>query len=56
MKYFIEPRYRNCVEGYGFLPSARKLGDKYGKKLMDTAIKTGIKKMQIIFLKGYFKK
>ena len=26
----------------GFLSFARKFGDKYGKKLMDTATKTGI--------------
>ena len=25
-----------------FLPFARKFGDKYGKKLIDTATKTGI--------------
>ena len=34
-------KYRKYVKGYRFL-SARKLGDKYGKKLMDTATKTGI--------------
>ena len=27
---------------YGFLTFARKLGNKYGKKLTDTATKTGI--------------
>ena len=27
---------------YGFLSLARKIGDKYGKGLMDTATKTGI--------------
>ena len=27
---------------YSFLSFARKFGDKYGKKLMDTATKTGI--------------
>ena len=36
MRYSTEPRYRKYVEGYGFLSFARKLGDKYGKKLMDT--------------------
>ena len=30
------------MEGYGFLSSAKKFGDKYGKKLMDTASKAGI--------------
>ena len=33
-------RYLN-VERYGFLSFARKFGDKYGKKLTDTATKTG---------------
>ena len=42
MRYSIEPRFRKYVEGYGFLSFARKFGDKYGKKLMDTATKTGI--------------
>ena len=42
MKYSIEPRFWKYVEGYGFLSFARKCGDEYGKKLMDTATKTGI--------------
>ena len=42
MKYSAEPRIRKYVKGYGFLSFARKFGDKYGKKLMDTATKTGI--------------
>ena len=42
MRYSTEPRFRKYVEGYSFLSFARKFGDKYGKKLMDTAIKTGI--------------
>ena len=42
MRYSTEPKYRKCIEGYGFLLFARKLGDKYGKKLTDTAAKTGI--------------
>ena len=41
-KYSTEPKYRKYVEGYGFLSFARKFGDKYGKKIMDTATKTGI--------------
>ena len=39
MRYSIEPKHRKYVKGYGF---ARTFGDKYGKKLMDTATKTGI--------------
>ena len=42
MRYSTEPRFRKYVEGYGFLSFARKCGDEYGKKLMDTAKKTGI--------------
>ena len=42
MRYSTEPKYKKYIEGYGFLSFARKFGDKYGKKLMDTATKTGI--------------
>ena len=42
MMYSTKPKYRKYVEGYGFLSFARKFGDKYGRKLMDTATKTGI--------------
>ena len=42
MKYSTEPRIRKYVKGYGFLSFVRKFGDKYGKKLIDTATKTGI--------------
>ena len=42
MRYSTKPKYRNYVKGYDFLSFARKFGDKYGKKLMDTATKTGI--------------
>ena len=41
MRYSTEPR-RKYVEGYGFMSFARKFGDKYVKKLMDTGTKTGI--------------
>ena len=42
MKYSMEPRFRKYVESYVFLSFVRKFGDKYRKKLMDTASKTGI--------------
>ena len=42
MRYSIEPRERKYVMGYGFMSFARNFGNKYGKKLMNTAIKTGI--------------
>ena len=41
MRYSIEPRERRYVKGYGFLSFAKNFGNKYGKKLMNTAIKTG---------------
>ena len=42
MRYSIEPKFRKYVKGYDFLLFAKKFGNKYGKKLMDTATKTGI--------------
>ena len=42
MRYSAEPRFRKYVKDYGFLSFARMFGDKYGKKLMDTATKTRI--------------
>ena len=42
MRYSIEPKFRKYVKGYGFLSFARKRGDKYDKKLMDAAAKTGV--------------
>ena len=42
MRYSTEPKYKKYVKGDGFLSFARNFGDKYGKKLMDTATKTGI--------------
>ena len=42
MRYSTESKYRKYVKGYSFLSFARTFGNKYGKKLMDTATKTGI--------------
>ena len=42
MRYLIEPRERRYVKGYDFMSFARNFGNKCGKKLMNTAIKTGI--------------
>ena len=39
MSYSLDPKYRKYVQGYASLPFARTCGDKYGKKLMDTATK-----------------
>ena len=42
MRNSTESRFRKCIKGYGFLSFARKFGNKYGKKLMDSATKTGM--------------
>ena len=42
MRYSTEQKYRKYVKGYSVLSFATKFSDKYGKKLMDTATKTGI--------------
>ena len=42
MRYLKELKYRKYVKGYSFLLFARRFGDKYGKKLMDTATRTRI--------------
>ena len=41
MRYSIEPRERRYVKGYGFKSFARNFGNKYGKNLINTAIKAG---------------
>ena len=44
MRYWIEPRDRIYVKGYGFLPFAKKMGksfsNKYGQELPDSAKKS----------------
>ena len=42
IRYSAEPKYRKFVEACGFSSFARKCSDKYSKKLIDTATKTGI--------------
>ena len=42
MRYSTEPRFRKYIKGYGFMLFAKKFGNKYGKKIMATATKTGI--------------
>ena len=42
MRYSAEAKYRKYVKGYGFLSFARKFGDKYDNKLMNTATKIKI--------------
>ena len=38
MRYSLEPTHGRYEKGYGFFSFARKFGDKYGKKLMNTGI------------------
>ena len=40
MRYSIKPRERRYIKGYGFMSFARNFGNKYGEKLINTAIKT----------------
>ena len=42
MRYSTEPKFRKYMKGYGFLSFAKKFGDKYGKKIIDTATKAGL--------------
>ena len=42
MKYSTKLWFIKYIKEYGFLSFARKFGDKYGKKLIDTATKTMI--------------
>ena len=42
MIYSTQPKFRKYVKGYGFLSFTRNFCDKYGKKLIDSATKTGI--------------
>ena len=42
MRYSSEPKFRKYVTGYSFLSFAREFGDRYGKKLINTATKAGI--------------
>ena len=44
MRYSLEATCRRYVKGYGFLSFKGKFGNKYGKKLMNTATKVGTSK------------
>ena len=41
MRYSTETKYTKYVKRYSFLSFVRRFSDKYGKKLIDTATKTG---------------
>ena len=42
MRYSTEPKYRKYVKRYGFFLFLKRFCNKYGKKLMDAATKTGV--------------
>ena len=46
---------RKYVKEYGFLPFAKNISKKYGKKLIDTTTKTGLEAAKTAF-KKIFKK
>ena len=48
MRYSTESKDGTYVKGSDFLSFVRKFGDKYGKKLIDTAAKTGIDATKIV--------
>ena len=41
MRYLLEPRYRKYVQGQGFMPFPKNIGNKYGKKIFDKSIDVG---------------
>ena len=43
MRYSLEPRYRKYVQGQGFMSFAKKIGNKYGKKLFNKSMDVGKK-------------
>ena len=48
MRYSAEQKNKKYVEGYDFLSFARKLGEKYVKKLMKTEKKKKKKQTQML--------
>ena len=38
MRYSLEPRYRQYVQGQRFMSFAKNIGNKYGKKLFDKSM------------------
>ena len=54
--YFIEPRTRKYIKGYGLLSFTRNLSDKHGKKVLDTFTKTGLDAVKTDFKVVFHKK
>ena len=58
MRYSLQPSYTKYVQGYGFLSFAKRLGNRYGEKLISSAKKIykskygkALKKEGLIFAK-----
>ena len=41
MRYSLEPHYRRCVQGQGFMSFVRNIGNKYGKRIFDKSLDVG---------------
>ena len=41
MRYSLKPHYRRYVQGQGFMPFARNIGNEYGKKIFDKSLDVG---------------
>ena len=41
MRYSLEPHYRRYVQRQGFMPFARNIGNKDGKKIFDKSLDVG---------------
>ena len=52
MRYSLEPLYRRYVQGQGFMPFARNIGNKYGKKIFEKSLDVG-KSMKKNMVKKY---
>ena len=52
MRYSLEPSYRRWVQGQGFMPFAKNVGNKYGRKIFDESIDVG-KSMKKNMVKKY---
>ena len=43
MRHSLEPCYRRYVQGQGFMPFAKNIGNKYGTKIFDKSMDVGKK-------------
>ena len=52
MRYSLEPSYRRCVQGQGFMSFPRNIGNKYGRKIFNKSLDVG-KSMKKNMVKKY---